>query len=56
MFHRQPACKEQTAFAPLPTGFDLDALLAVKYTRKTDNCGFFSFQNYTFQVDSPVRR
>jgi hypothetical protein len=52
-FRRQPACGERTAFAPLPAGFGLDTLLAVKYTRKTDNCGCFSFQNYTFQVDSP---
>jgi hypothetical protein len=33
--------------------FDLDTLPAAKYNRKTDNCDCFSFQNYTFQVDSP---
>jgi transposase len=52
-FHREPACKKETAFAPIPANFDLDTLLVAKYTRKTDNCGCFSFQNYTFQVDSP---
>jgi hypothetical protein len=52
-FRRRLACGERTAFAPLPAGFDLDTLLAVKYTRKTDNCGCFSFQNYAFQVDGP---
>jgi hypothetical protein len=56
-FHRKPACKDTTAFAPVPAGFDLDPLFAAKYDRKTDNCdcgcGCFSFHNYTFQVDSP---
>jgi transposase len=52
-FHREPVCQDDTAFAPLPADFDLDTLLAVKYHRKTDTCGCFSFQNYTFQVDSP---
>jgi hypothetical protein len=54
-----PACRNETAFAPLPAGFDLDTLLAAKYNRKTDNCGCFSFHTYTFQVDSlrpPVKR
>jgi hypothetical protein len=52
-FHRNPACREQTAFAPLPAGFDLDTLLAAKYQRTTDKRGCFSFHHYTFQVDSP---
>jgi transposase len=52
-FHREPACQNDTAFAPLSTAFDLDTLLAARYNRKTDTCGCFSFQNYTFQVDSP---
>jgi hypothetical protein len=52
-FHREPACPKDTAFVPIPADFDLDTLLAVKYSRKTDTCGCFSFQNYTFQVDSP---
>lgn len=52
-FHREAACQDETAFAPVPEGFDLDTLLAAKYSRKTDACGCFSFQNYTFQVDSP---
>ncbi|MDR2802960.1 MAG: hypothetical protein LBB22_01560 [Treponema sp.] len=58
-FHREPACKDTTAFSPVPVGFDLDTLLAAKYDRKTDNCGCFSFHNYTFQVDSlrpPVKK
>jgi hypothetical protein len=38
---------------PLPADFNLYTLLTAKYNRKTDNCGCFSFQNYTFQVDSP---
>jgi hypothetical protein len=52
-FHRESACQDRTAFVPLPADFDLDTLLAAKYSRKTDNCGCFSFQNDTFQVDSP---
>jgi transposase len=52
-FRREPACRDETAFAPLPAAFSLDTLLAAKYTRKTDNCGCFSFPNHTFQVDSP---
>jgi hypothetical protein len=52
-FRREPACRDRTAFVPLPADFDLDTLLAAKYSRKTDSCGCFSFQNYTFQVDSP---
>jgi transposase len=52
-FHHEPACQKETAFAPVPADFDLDTLLAAKYSRKTDTCGCFSFQNYTFQVDSP---
>jgi hypothetical protein len=52
-FRRQPTRGERTAFAPLPAGFDLDTLLAAKYNHKTDNCGCFSFQNYTFQAGSP---
>jgi hypothetical protein len=39
--------------ACVPATFDLDTLLVAKYNRKMDNCGCFSFQNYTFQVDSP---
>ena len=52
-FHREPSCRTETAFAPVPADFDLDTLLAAKYNRKTDNCGCFSFHNYTFQIDSP---
>jgi hypothetical protein len=52
-FHHEPACRKDRAFVPLPVDFDLDTLLTAKYNRKTDNCGCLSFQNYTFQVDSP---
>jgi hypothetical protein len=55
-FHHEPACQKDTAFAPVPADFDLDTLLAAKYSRKTDNCGCFSFQNYTFQVEAPSHR
>jgi hypothetical protein len=51
-FHREPEDKQKTAFVPLPPGFDLDTLLAAKYERKTDNSSCFSFQNYTFKIDS----
>jgi transposase len=50
-FARKPPCP-QSAFVPLPKGYDLNTLLACKYERKTDTCGCFSFQNYTFQVVS----
>jgi hypothetical protein len=48
-FHRNPACQDHAAFAPVPADFDL----AAKYNRKTDGCGCFSFHHYTFQIDSP---
>jgi hypothetical protein len=58
-FHRNPACQDRTAFAPVPAEFDLDTLLAARYNRTTDGCGCFSFHNYPFQIDSsrpPVRK
>jgi hypothetical protein len=44
------------AFVPLDTRDDLDTLLVVRYERSTDNCGCFSFQNFTFQIvtDRPL--
>jgi transposase len=51
-FHREPENKTDTAFAPLPKEFDLDTLLTAKYERKTDTCSCFSFQNFTFKIDS----
>jgi hypothetical protein len=54
-FHREAACQDETAFASVPVDFDLDTLLTAKYDRKTDNCGYFSFQNYTFQVKTVLR-
>jgi hypothetical protein len=46
------------AFVPLDAADNLDALLAVRYERTTDNCGCFSFQNFTFQIvaDKPVAK
>jgi hypothetical protein len=45
-------CAEQ-ANAARTAGFDLGTLRAAKYSRKTDNRGGCSFQNYIFQIDSP---
>jgi transposase len=42
----------ESAFVPLAPENNLDTLLAVQYERTTDNCGCFSFQNFTFQIDS----
>jgi hypothetical protein len=55
-FHQEPVRKDKPAFVPLPSGFDLDTLLAAQYNRKTDNSGCFSFQNYTFQVECAKSR
>jgi transposase len=48
----------ENAFVPLDTCDNLDALLAVRYERTTDNCGCFSFQNFTFQLvtDRPIAK
>jgi hypothetical protein len=43
---------DKTAFVPLPENYDIDALLCAKYERVTDNCSAFSFQNFTFQIES----
>jgi hypothetical protein len=50
-FHRNPACQDHTAFAPLPADFGLDTLLAARYCRAPDGC--FSFHHSPIQVDSP---
>jgi transposase len=42
----------ETAFVRLHESFDLDKLLVVRYERKTDNCGCFSYNNVIFQIDS----
>jgi hypothetical protein len=42
----------ENAFVPLDAADDLDTLLALRYERTTDNCGCFSFQNFTFQIVS----
>jgi transposase len=41
----------ESAFVPLGNSYDLDKLLSVRHERVTDNCGCFSFQNFTFQID-----
>jgi hypothetical protein len=48
----------ENAFVPLDTHDNLDTLLAVRYERTTDNCGCFSFQNFTFQIvtDRPIAK
>jgi hypothetical protein len=46
-FAVQPESSD-SAFVPLNEKDDLDTLLAVHYERTTDNCGCFSFQNFTF--------
>jgi hypothetical protein len=40
----------ENAFVPMDEKDDLDTLLAVRHERLTDNCGCFSFQNFTFRV------
>ena len=45
---------EESSFEPLNESFDLDKLLAVCYERTTDNCGCFSFNNITFQIDTKI--
>ena len=50
-FAVKPALAE-SAFVPIDDSCDLDKLLAVRYKRTTDNCGCFSFNNFTFQIDS----
>lgn len=37
-------------FVPLSNGIDLDSILCVKHTRKTDAAGTFSFKNRCFQI------
>jgi hypothetical protein len=47
-----------SAFVPLDAVDNLDALLAVRYERTADNCGCFSFQDFTFQIvaEKPVAK
>jgi len=42
----------ESSFVPLGDDYDLDKLLAVRHQRVTDNCGCFSFQNLTFQIET----
>jgi len=50
-FAVKPALTE-SAFVAAGASCDLNKLLAVRYERTTDNCGCFSFNNFTFQIDS----
>lgn len=40
----------ESIFVPLAKGFDLDSILCIKHTRKTDAAGTFSFKNRCFQI------
>ena len=40
----------ESIFVPLAQGQDIDAILCVKHTRKTDAAGTFSFKNRCFQI------
>lgn len=44
------AATDKNMFMPLPKYFDLDHLLSVKYSRRTDNGGTISFQGHKLQV------
>lgn len=37
-------------YVPLKNNVDIDTILCVKHTRKTDNAGVFSFKNRCFQI------
>jgi transposase len=41
---------DESAFVRMDGKDDIDMLLAVRHERTTDNCGCFSFQNFTFQI------
>lgn len=40
----------ESIFVPLAEGLDIDTVLCVKHTRKTDAAGTFSFKNRCFQI------
>lgn len=40
----------ESIFVPLAEGLDIDSILCVKHTRKTDAAGTFSFKNRCFQI------
>ncbi len=44
------AAEAEPLFVPLKEGTDIDEILCVKHTRKTDNAGTFSFKNRCFQI------
>lgn len=42
--------EEAPIFVPVKNGMDIDSILCVKHTRKTDAAGTFSFKNRCFQI------
>lgn len=42
--------EEESIFVPLAETVDIDSILCVKHTRKTDSAGTFSFKNRCFQI------
>ncbi|MGF6364183.1 hypothetical protein M2144_000001 [Lachnospiraceae bacterium PFB1-22] len=42
--------ESDSLFVPLQEGIDIDEVLCIKHTRKTDNAGTFSFKGRCFQV------
>ena len=43
-------CQGESLFVPLVSHIDLDSILCIKNTKKTDNAGTFSFKNRAFQI------
>lgn len=41
---------DSSIYVPLKNGIDIDTILCVKHSRKTDNAGAFSFKNRCFQI------
>jgi transposase len=53
-----PPESDESAFVPMDEQDGIDTLLAVRHERVTDNCGCFSFQNFTFRIiaDRPLAK
>lgn len=47
-FGEEPECG--SVFVPLREDIDIDSVLCIKQTRKTDNAGVFSFKNKTLKI------
>jgi hypothetical protein len=43
------------AWRPLPSGFDLDYRLSVKFSCRTDSMGYFMFHDCDFRLIAPSR-